>query len=41
MTARVWIEEDEDDEYFVIELFLEEWKRQPDATGIMTIIDGG
>ena len=44
LTGQVWIELDsevENDEYFAIHLFLgEEWKLKPDATGIMTIIDG-
>ncbi len=44
LTGEVWLEPDgevEGDEYFAVELFLgEEWKFQPDATGIMTIIDG-
>ncbi len=44
LTGEVWLEHDgeaEGDEYFAVELFLGEgWKFQPDATGIMTIIDG-
>ncbi len=44
LTGEVWLEHDgeaEGDEYFAVELFLGEgWKFRPDATGIMTIIDG-
>ena len=43
LTGEVWLESDgavEGDEYFAVELFLgEQWKFQPDATGIMTILD--
>ncbi len=44
LTGEVWLEPDgeaEGDEHFAVELFLgEDWKFRPDATGIMTIIDG-
>ena len=42
MTAKVWLEADgeaEEDEHFVVEIFLPGSWWPPDATGIMTIID--
>ena len=43
MTGRVWLEEDgeaEEDERFAVQVFLPDNWWPPDATGIMTIVDG-